>query len=205
MSITRLLLLPLLFAVTGCSLSVARPDKQSVTFTSTPDQATVMLNGTSLGTTPLTVPMTAEKSTAVIFRKEGYADATLTMTSEAVGAKQSELSTCCTTVQVDSGTAYQYRPDSYHVELVRVGVVPAQDPAAVGLTRDAKLKRYILANFEVLSNEVAQGTGERIDALRELMGYTAKPLPEFIAMIKPDFAGATDANAVAEKLILLGK
>jgi len=60
----------------GCG-AILKGTKEGVHFTSDPEGATVMVNGTERGTTPLQLRLASKETYTVTFRKEGYKDKTV--------------------------------------------------------------------------------------------------------------------------------
>lgn len=71
-------------ALAGCG-ALFNNGPELVTFTSQPDGASVYVNGTRRGTTPLTIPLAKNQDYTVSFRKEGHEEVVTTVNKQ-VGA-----------------------------------------------------------------------------------------------------------------------
>jgi hypothetical protein len=67
-------------ALMGCA-TIFRPGPDPVGFGSDPQGAEVIVNGQSMGYTPVTLHLRPEKTYAVTFRKDGYEPSTVTLTT----------------------------------------------------------------------------------------------------------------------------
>lgn len=67
-------------ALIGCA-TIFSPGPDPVDFGSRPEAARVIVNGQDMGMTPVTLRLRPEKPYTVTFRKEGYEDSTVTLTS----------------------------------------------------------------------------------------------------------------------------
>ncbi len=78
-----LLFVPLVAIVAvgvGCS-AIFSSGPDPVAFTSEPEGAEVFVNGAKMGTTPLTLQLHADKLHTVTYRRQGYKDATVSLTT----------------------------------------------------------------------------------------------------------------------------
>jgi hypothetical protein len=67
-------------ALTGCG-TIFSPGPDPVDFGSEPEGAEVIVNGQSMGYTPVTLQLRPEKTYTVTFRKDGYEPSTVTLTT----------------------------------------------------------------------------------------------------------------------------
>lgn len=67
-------------ALTGCA-TIFSPGPDEVDLRSEPQGAEVIINGASFGYTPVKLHLRPEKDYVITFRKDGYEDATVTLTS----------------------------------------------------------------------------------------------------------------------------
>ena len=74
----RFALVIAVLALSGCA-SLFGSHQKSFDFSSEPDGAEVFLDGASIGTTPVKVPLDNHKEYVFTFRKEGYRDVTCTL------------------------------------------------------------------------------------------------------------------------------
>lgn len=67
-------------ALTGCA-TIFSPGPDPVEFGSDPQGAEVIVNGQSMGYTPVTLQLRPEKTYTVTFKKDGYEPTTVTLTT----------------------------------------------------------------------------------------------------------------------------
>ena len=188
---------------------------QAVSILSSPDSATVKVDGNILGKTPGSFQVPRGKSTLVSINREGYEEYILSLSGElsttfwvsnGINCAVIGSGTSGSTTDTQNGSAYEFSPASYHIELKPIGGFQERPTLENGaVTRDGKLKRYILQNANQIRMEVSAGSGERIAALKELMGYPTRPTAEFIELVKPEISAAKEDNDLAERLLLLAK
>ncbi len=95
---------------------------QSVSFNSEPDGATVLLDGVKKCKTPCTLSLKKNKYESVVFEKNGYQSRTMPIESSIGGAVLLNIlfgyaGVFSTTSDVTNGSAYNYSPNQYYVEL----------------------------------------------------------------------------------------
>ena len=91
-------------AVGGCA-AIFSPGPDPVAFRSEPEGADVLVNGEKLGVTPVTLELKPSKVYIVTFRKDGYEDATVTLTTHVqAGWVVLDILTGVIGVAVDAGT-----------------------------------------------------------------------------------------------------
>jgi hypothetical protein len=69
-----------ILAVMGCA-TIFSPGPDPVAFRSEPDGVHVIVNAQEMGTTPITLRLEPDKQYTITFRKEGYEDATTSLTT----------------------------------------------------------------------------------------------------------------------------
>jgi hypothetical protein len=79
-SIRFVLLLLIVNLGIGCA-AIFSSGPEPVELVSDPEGAEILLNGEKMGTTPLTLQLHAEKQHIVTFRRRGYEDATISLTT----------------------------------------------------------------------------------------------------------------------------
>src|SRR5882672_9180903 len=110
-------------SLTGCA-SIISGSNQEVTFHSTPEGATVSVNGKTFGKTPLTTALKKKAGQSLSFEKDGYKTVTLQLETRLdswfwgnillggfFGSTTDEL----------SGAAHEYSPNQYMVTLEPIG------------------------------------------------------------------------------------
>lgn len=133
-----LLIVPIIITFSGCAALFN--DDEIVDFTSEPSRAKVYINGVYLGTTPLQLPLYADKSYAVEFRKDGY-DSKTYMLKGSVGAGWIilDLFGGLFPIIIDAASNSWYELSSDHVNMVLEKETVSQDnKVPAGKTKPAK-------------------------------------------------------------------
>lgn len=193
-----------MFFLAGCATIVNR-SQQTITVNSSPNEANILINGNVVGKTPWTGDVPRKSSLQITVSKEGYESAIIPLDGRVSGWFWGNI--ICggllgSTTDAVSGGIYSYEPGSYHAALKMTTGTKEEVKLS---ERDSKIKRFVLVNWADISRELSGTPGERVDALRELMGYGHKPLIDFAKMIKPDLEKSKDIDAFAEAMITLTK
>ena len=153
----------------GCA-SIVSGTTQEVTFRSLPPGAEVFVNGQSIGTTPVSVPVKRAKNAAVHLKKQGYEEGRFTMPTGRnpwmfgnlifVGAGAPFFST----TDRRSGAAIEFEPDHYYCVLDPDGASATMSRVDI---RRQRLARFIAVNDSFLSRDLAAG-GDRGGIVRSL-------------------------------------
>ncbi|EQC43854.1 PEGA domain-containing protein [Bacteriovorax sp. Seq25_V] len=101
---------------TGCA-GVIKGTSQTVTFTSEPSGAEVIIDGTSRGMTPLTVKLKKNMYDTIIIKKDGYNSVTKPLEKVYDATALLNIFWDLSTTDLITGAAYEYEPNSYHVRL----------------------------------------------------------------------------------------
>jgi len=110
-----LVLITILF-VSGCA-SMINGTKQTVTFTSTPSRAQVLIDGRSIGVTPLTASIKKNKYDSVMVKKEGYAAQAFPLDKSFDGVALLNIFWDLSTTDAITGAIYEYEPSQFHILL----------------------------------------------------------------------------------------
>ena len=189
-----------LFLATGCA-TMFNQETQNLTFNSTPDSADIEVNGTVLGRTPWTGPVKRGSEQAVLISKDGYEPKQIQLKGEISGwvvanALWGLPGLLSTAVDVGNGAGYSYGQGAYHVTLASKG---SATTAGHDTAPEGKLKRFVLMSYEDIRKEVVAGSGEKLEALMQLMGYSDRAA--FIELCRQELADSPAADAFAERMI----
>lgn len=135
-----------LLHIQGCA-TIVSGTTQEVSFQSSPDEATVKVDGKPIGKTPLTVQLDKEKGQTLAFEKDGYKTVTMRLSTSLEPWFWGNIVTgglLGSTTDGVSGAVNKYSPDQYFVTLT-----PIEDQDDV-LSQIEEVKRYIVVNFEEL-------------------------------------------------------
>lgn len=84
-------------------------------FTSEPSGAEVVVDGNSMGRTPLTVMLKKNSYELVTFNKEGYRSVTKPLVKKYDGVALLNIFWDLSTTDMISGAAFEYEPNMYHL------------------------------------------------------------------------------------------
>lgn len=106
------------FASAFASASIISGTTQNVTFNSTPDGATILIDGVASCSTPCTVRLPKTHSTQMIsFKKDGYKTMSIPMTTEYNGVALLNIFWDFSTTDMITGAAFEYKPNNYFMEM----------------------------------------------------------------------------------------
>ncbi len=179
----RALALVLCLSLCSCA-TIFGKSKDSVTITSKPEGATVVVNGVEMGKTPVTfeIDRNAWNAPTVVITKDKVTKTfTLNRGLEALSILN------CTSIfswatDVTSGNIVRYTPSNYDVDMTANSM---DDKASY-------LRSYYLLNRVALANDIARGHGEALSALMELCprlrGRSPAVVPTTMEEIEKDCA-----------------
>lgn len=114
-----LMIVPLFFTA-GCA-SIIKGTSQTVSFNSNPEGAEVIVDGNSLGVTPLSVSLAKNKYTNVTFKKDGYKSRSMVIEKRFDGIAVINVFWDLSTTDLITGAIYEYSPSQYYADLKKVG------------------------------------------------------------------------------------
>tara|TARA_B100000575_G_C23131824_1_gene656656 strand:- start:2528 stop:2911 length:384 start_codon:yes stop_codon:yes gene_type:complete len=118
--ITLLLFLSSFTTMVFSSASVTKGTTQVVNFTSSPEGATVILNGNSMCQTPCAQNLKKNKFTNVTFKLEGYRSVSVPITTSFDGTAVASALWDCGTTDTATGAIYEYSPAAYHADMKKI-------------------------------------------------------------------------------------
>lgn len=152
-------LVPVILAVTGCA-SIMSGTTQTVSFQSSPEGATVTVNGRIIGKTPISTALKKEKGQTLIFSLDGHKPVTLQLTTSLdpwfwgnivlggfIGSTTDGL----------NGAVNHYTPSQYYVTLT---------PDAKGSddktsrSRDHQIRDYVVFRHSAILRELTTGSSQ---------------------------------------------
>jgi hypothetical protein len=167
--------------VSGCA-SIVDGTSQTVTFNSNPNGATIAINGTPVGVTPLSTQVKRSKDMVIAVSKKGYEAQQMPL--------QTKINTyfwgniLCggflgSTTDGVSGAMIEYSPNMYYTTLEpmsglqeRQSFVPGVEKGVLRRNRfeiERRLRNFILVTHEQLSSDLAKGEGEVLSALYSML------------------------------------
>tara|TARA_R110000868_G_scaffold20678_5_gene87138 strand:- start:4734 stop:5090 length:357 start_codon:yes stop_codon:yes gene_type:complete len=98
---------------------IIKGTSQSITFTSEPSGAEVLIDGQSRGVTPLTLKLKKNHYDSVMFKLNGYTAVAKPLDKAYDGTALLNIFWDSSTTDFITGAAYEYEPNSYHVTMVK--------------------------------------------------------------------------------------
>jgi len=190
------------FTLGGCA-SIMSGTKQTVSFQSTPEGATVTVSGRVLGKTPMSISLEKQKNQSIAFSMDGYKPITMQLTTQMDSWFWGNIvfgGFIGSTTDGASGAVHMYSPSQYYVTLQPD--TKGQD-GKTSLGPEHQVRDFVVFNFNRISSELAvkQHNGEMTNALLALL---AVPAPEAeaaferLAMIS---TASTDAMNFADSIV----
>lgn len=102
--------------LTGCA-GVINGTDQTVTFTSEPSGATVVIDGMSRGRTPLSIKLKKNAYDTIMIKMDGYRTITRPLDKKYDSIALLNIFWDLSTTDMITGAAYEYEPNTYHFEL----------------------------------------------------------------------------------------
>lgn len=112
----KISILLVLFGLTACA-SVFRGTEQVITFQSEPSGAEILVDGNSLGVTPLTTKLKKNKYDVVMIKMSGYKTMTKPLDKSYDGIALLNIFWDSSTTDLITGAAYEYTPNSHFFKL----------------------------------------------------------------------------------------
>jgi PEGA domain len=160
-------------SLTGCA-SVISGSNQEVTFHSTPESATVSVNGKTLGKTPLTTALKKKVGQSVSFEKDGYKTITLQLETRLDSWYWGNIvlggffgGFFGSTTDDLSGAAHEYSPSQYMVTLEPIGTGDL-DGKTTG-SKAQKAREFIFSGYSNILADLTKGNGPYLDSLLKLL------------------------------------
>ena len=179
--IVFLLLISVLFS--NCA-TIIKSGKQEVSFTSVPDDAIVIVNGRTLGKTPVTTTIDRKSDQTLTFEKEGYKTLTLPFTTTINGWFWGNIligGLIGSTTDGLSGAVYEYSPSQYNVTLIPTDKTVTNNPETI---KKNEIKSYIISGYNNIIAELNSENGEYIKSLLELLNLSKENHNDSVRKIK---------------------
>lgn len=202
--VTWFMLIAVMYAMglQGCA-TIVSGGEQSVTFNSEPDGATVVINGVSMGKTPVTIPLKRESKRTVVFTKDGYKPFSAEMTTTVNGWFFGNILTgglLGSSTDSSSGAINEYSPDKYFVNLV------PENSTLYSSDIRADAKMYIITNYKKIISELNTCKGEYLNTLFGRFNIESSKQNQVIEDLKKLSDEINDIPLFAEKAVdLLSK
>jgi hypothetical protein len=166
----------------GCA-TIMKGKTQSISVSSNVDGADVLLDGQKIGTTPFTGPVEKGKD-ALTIQKSGYKTATVVLSKSLEPIFWGNIITGGTLGSITdfaSGSAYQYAPATYQVDL------KAEGQAQADFERRVAARKFAMIYLDQIASELAKGSGDHLNAL--------------LSLVNGGNQGVSDASTIRRALI----
>lgn len=180
--------------VSGCA-TIISGTTQTLSFSSEPEGAEVLLDGRSFGVTPLSIRVKKNKFSVVTFKKSGYQSAMIPIDTSYDGVALLSIFWDLSTTDILSGAAWEYSPATYHSILTR------SEKSGYGLEGGYfAIKKFALSFGDEIQSELIAGEGETITALIELIRAEGKDATseELFAIAQSSEHNLDFANKIVE-------
>jgi len=165
--------------LTGCA-SIISGRHQSITFTSTPDDATVTVDGKPLGKTPLSYQMERKsKDQAVTLQKDGYKPVTFQLKSTVNGWFFGNLifgGLFGMSTDSSTGALYAYSQDMYNFSLTPMD--------SSNLPPSSEVKTFVITNYKSIIEELNTKPDQYLKGLFTLMKVKPEQEADYTQKIK---------------------
>lgn len=170
-----LALLVSLPALLGGCATLFSTDRQPVEFTSAPQGAEVLVDGRSVGRTPVVAPVERKTGgTVVTVRKAGFETKQFRLGTTINAVAILNLSSLLSwATDYTSGNLIEYAPNAYFVELGGASRRPPQARARL------RALRYVLVSRHQILSDVSRRSGEHLQVLAGLFGVPAEAYRRF--------------------------
>lgn len=200
MGTASFLALILILTLSGCA-TIVDGTSQPVTFNSEPNRAKVFINGAQVGVTPLTIQVQRSKATIVVAKKEGYEEQQFPLQTKMNGYFWGNILSggfLGSTIDYASGSMVEYSPAMYFFSLEPIRKSEAD---TLRLSEARKIRQFILVNHAYLAQDLAQGKGEYLFNLFDLLAVKEAPRREIIQRLRTLSAAHRDPPSFAEAVL----
>lgn len=148
----------------GCA-TIVKGSSQTITLSSNVDGAEVFLDGQKIGMTPFVGPVPKNKNILMV-QKPGYKTVNVALAKSLEPMFWGNILTGGTLGSITdfaSGSAYEYAPASYQVDLKPEG------QAQLDFERRVAARKFAMVYLDRISADLAQGSGDYLGALLSIV------------------------------------
>ncbi len=176
---------------------------EEITIDSSPQNATVFIDGKEAGKTPLTTQVSKSQDDKVItIRKEGYNTSRGSLDSEVGYTWLLNFFTGGlpgTTTDALSGAMYEYSPNSYHATLKP----KREETASTRWPKHAAAEAFIIKNHAELGRDLQNRSGEHLNALLQKFNITASERAQYLDRLESAYMEAARPPEFARESVSL--
>lgn len=195
-------MLAIVLSVTGCA-TIISGTSQVMTFHSSPSGAEVVVNGTSVGITPLTVTVARKKGTHIVVKKKGYREQSFVLKHKLEPWFWGNVifgGVFGSTTDFATGATVEYSPDQYYTTLESEEAESGETTMGATESPDNRIIRFILVNYNALALDLSAGRGEHVTSLLQLLDISEEHSDEAITKIKALYVEHAEIPAFAESV-----
>ncbi len=148
----------------GCA-TIIKGTKQTISVSSNVDGAEIILDGQKIGTTPFSGVVPKNKASLMV-QKSGYKSATVMLSTSLEPIFWGNIiigGTLGSITDFASGSAYQYAPASYQVDL------KAEGQAQADFEQRVAARKFAMIYLDRIAADLAQGSGDHLSALLSIV------------------------------------
>jgi hypothetical protein len=157
-------------AAANCA-TITKGSRQTISITSNVDGADILLDGMKIGSTPFTGEVPKGKKILLV-KKDGYKDNTIALSRSIEPMFWGNIITGGTLGSITdfaTGSAYQYAPASYQVDL------RAEGQAQADFERSVAARKFAMIYVDRIAADLARGSGDYLDALLSIVNGDGHP------------------------------
>lgn len=188
----------LLFLASACA-TIISGTTQEVTFDSEPQGVQVTVNAKVLGKTPFAVQLDKKADQTVEFYLDGYKRQTRQLTTRMEGWFWGNIvigGLFGSTTDGATGSIHEYSPNQYYVTMV----AGSSSSVMAIKPEKAKVKEFIVANYDKVITDLAKGEGEYLDSLLAILKVQDSNRSDSINKIKSLSENHTNIPEFAEQV-----
>lgn len=189
-----------LFCINGCSTIISGA-KQQMSFQSSPEGATVTVNGRILGKTPLSFQLDKKQNQTATFDLDGYKPITMELSTRLDSWFWGNIvigGVLGSTTDGVTGAVHEYSPSQYIVNMVPLKTSRLE----VHTTQSSreKIREFVLVRYQNIVAELNKGTGDDINSLFALLSVSKDRESTVLSNIKNLSEDTKDIYAFADKV-----
>jgi hypothetical protein len=181
---TRWIFLGALGFASGCA-SIMDGTTQTVSFHSNPEGATVRVDGTTLGVTPLAFQLKKSTYHQVNFSKDGFKPLTLPLDSRLDGFFWGNIvlgGAIGSTTDLANGAANEYSPNQFVVSLEPLQANRLNRETLKG--PEQKAREFIVLAYSSILTDLTRGQGDYLHSLMGVLGIPIDQQPDAVKKIR---------------------
>jgi hypothetical protein len=181
---TALMAVALVGLTAGCA-SIMSGSNQEVTFNSSPDGATVAIDGRVIGKTPITTMLKKKSGQTLTFSKNDYMPLTMQLETQIDGWFWGNIvigGLFGSTTDGLSGAVNEYSPNQYMVTLQPSGSTSLERNTS--LSSDQKIKNFIIVGYNNIMTDLSQGKGNYLASLFDLLHIPSNKRAKAVKKLK---------------------